>query len=494
MGKAKQNRTKKQRRLRAVPGGQTPEADILGQLLDELGAAGVPDDLLRTLGGATDPVEALQALAESGMLPSPEESFVALVEGFDSLLEADTEALDVELCGAEFLGMVRRLAEDDSDVPQMLRMMAAQAEDSGLPEALAMLRSLAAVGPQEVRDELAQAADRMVAGGLRDLAWVEGLGMPQVGRAFGYGDIFGSQESVAVTFSYGHKQHALVVLIDHSLGGGIKDCFLTDQVRRIRSQFATITAQVGVALVDYDPEHAHLLLSDALNREPCPVQPDQVEDVAQYLELLRRRVALLADPAAVGTPSAAAGNVHRVKITLRGSKPPIWRRLEIPSGVTLDQLHEIIQRAFGWDGSHLWAFETRAGTYGIPDPEFGHRSATAATLADLAKRKGSRLRYVYDFGDDWVHDIEVEAVLPAEPGVAYPRCVTGRRACPPEDCGGIWGYAQLLDVLADPSHEDHQNMLEWLGLQSPEQLDPAAFGRTDVNEALADFARVLVEA
>jgi hypothetical protein len=494
MGKATRNRRKKQRRLRAVPGGPTLEAEVLDQLLHELAAAGAPDDLIGALREATDPVEALQALADSGRLPSPEESFAGMVEGFGSLLAADIGALDAELCGAEFLGVVRRLAEDGSEVPEMLRMMAGQAEDSGLPEALAMLRSVGAVGPQEVREELAQAADRMVAAGLRDCAWVGGLGAPKVGRAFGYGDIFGSQESVAVTFSYGRKQHAIVVLIDHGLGGGIKDCFVTDEVRRIRLQFKTITAQAGLTLVDYDPEQAHMLLSDALSREPCPVQRDQVEDLTQYFELLRSRVALLGEAAAAGKPSAATGKVHRVKVTLRGSKPPIWRRLEVPSAATLDQLHEIIQRAFGWDGSHLWAFETWAGTYGIPDPELGHRSAMSATLADLAKRKGSRLCYVYDFGDDWVHDIEVEGVLPAEPGVAYPRCVTGRRACPPEDCGGIWGYARLLEVLADPSHEEHEDLLQLIGLESPEQFDPAAFGRTDIDEALADVARVLIMA
>lgn len=185
--------------------------------------------------------------------------------------------------------------------------------------------------------------------------------------------------------------------------------------------------------------------------------------------------------------------VHKIKVTLRGSQPPIWRRLEVPSGSTLHQLHDIIQAAFGWQDYHMWAFETALGRYGIADRELEIRSAASKRLDQAAPRTGAALRYTYDFGDDWEHDILVEAVTAAEPGVAYPRCLTGRRACPPEDCGGIWGYEYVIEVLADPAHEEHKERLEWLGLDSAEQFDPAAFDPAEANAALSSLATVLVK-
>jgi len=113
--------------------------------------------------------------------------------------------------------------------------------------------------------------------------------------------------------------------------------------------------------------------------------------------------------------------VHKVKITLRGSAPPIWRRLEVPSSTTLEHLHRTIQEAFGWEGYHLWVFHTPTGQYGVADRELGHRNAASTKLHDVALRAGNRIRYTYDFGDDWEHDLLVEDVLPAEPGVTYPR-------------------------------------------------------------------------
>jgi Plasmid pRiA4b ORF-3-like protein len=114
-------------------------------------------------------------------------------------------------------------------------------------------------------------------------------------------------------------------------------------------------------------------------------------------------------------------------------------------------------------------------------------------LRQTAPRAGDRLRYTYDFGDDWEHDILVEAVTAAEPGAAYPRCITGRRACPPEDCGGIWGYEELLEILGDPGHDEHDERLEWLGLDSADEFDPAAFDLAEVNNDLAGLATVLVK-
>ncbi|MFE3772127.1 plasmid pRiA4b ORF-3 family protein [Streptomyces sp. NPDC059122] len=191
--------------------------------------------------------------------------------------------------------------------------------------------------------------------------------------------------------------------------------------------------------------------------------------------------------------TAPSRTVHKIKVTLRDSRPPVWRRLEVPSGTTLRALHGIIQTAFGWEDYHMWAFEIGHDRYGVSDPGLGIRSAASKRLDQVAPRTGDRLRYTYDFGDDWEHDILVEDVTEPEPGAAYPRCLTGRRACPPEDSGGIWGYEYLIEILADPQHEEHEERLEWLGLVSADQFDPAAFDAAQVNSALSALATVLVK-
>lgn len=185
--------------------------------------------------------------------------------------------------------------------------------------------------------------------------------------------------------------------------------------------------------------------------------------------------------------------VHKVKVALRDARPPVWRRLEVPSGITLRELHDVIQAAFGWEDYHMWAFDSGPDRYGVADRELGIRSAASKRLDQVASRTGGRLSYTYDFGDDWEHDILIEDVTDPEPGTAYPRCLTGRRACPPEDCGGMWGYGYLIEILADPHHEEHEDRLEWLGLNSADQFDPAAFDAAQVNSALSAYATVLVQ-
>ncbi|ONI79558.1 hypothetical protein ALI144C_26115 [Actinosynnema sp. ALI-1.44] len=180
-----------------------------------------------------------------------------------------------------------------------------------------------------------------------------------------------------------------------------------------------------------------------------------------------------------------AKTAHRVKVTLRGAKPPIWRRVEVPSGMSLAALHAVVQDAFGWLDSHMWVFETPLGHYGVPHPGVDFHDAGRVTLQDVAPTPGDRLRYTYDFGDNWEHDIVVEDISPVAADVRYPRCLTGRRACPPEDCGGIWGYTALQEILADPEHEDHKRSLEWLDLDSADDFDPARFDLAEVNRRLS---------
>jgi len=182
------------------------------------------------------------------------------------------------------------------------------------------------------------------------------------------------------------------------------------------------------------------------------------------------------------TPGAAA---VQVKLSLRGaSKPPVWRRLLIPAAMRLDQFHVVIQAAMGWTDSHMHAFSTDSGDYGIPDPELEFRDERKARLEQFLGAPGDRIRYTYDFGDDWDHDIVVEEVLHPEPGARIPVCLAGKGTCPPEDCGGVWGYADLREALANSAHDDHDAMLEWLGLESVADFDPAAFDIAEANDAL----------
>jgi Plasmid pRiA4b ORF-3-like protein len=188
-------------------------------------------------------------------------------------------------------------------------------------------------------------------------------------------------------------------------------------------------------------------------------------------------------------PARPGGNVYQLKIMLRNvSKPPVWRRVTVPSGMTLDLMHEVIQSAMGWDDEHLHVFSTPGRDYGAPDPELGHADERQVMLGDVLAKGGDKLRYTYDFGDDWEHDVVLEDILPPGAGSARPSCLAGKGACPPEDCGGAWGYAGLKEILADPAHEQHEDMLDGLGLDSPADFDPAEFRLDQINARLSLLA------
>jgi hypothetical protein len=190
----------------------------------------------------------------------------------------------------------------------------------------------------------------------------------------------------------------------------------------------------------------------------------------------------------LGTP-APGDPVYQVEITLTEvADPPVWRRLLVPAALGLDRLHLVIQAAMGWRNSHLHVFSDGQTEYGRPDPELPFRDERTATLGDLLPREGGRSRYTYDFGDDWEHEIVLEQLLAAEPGMAYPVCMAGEGACPPEDCGGAWGYEHLREVLADPTSEEHQDMLAWLGLDKASDFDPHRFDIDQANRMLAAMA------
>jgi Plasmid pRiA4b ORF-3-like protein len=183
---------------------------------------------------------------------------------------------------------------------------------------------------------------------------------------------------------------------------------------------------------------------------------------------------------AVRKPTAKT--VYQFKITLFDSRPTIWRRILIPDG-TLDDLHESIQTAMGWTNSHLHQFEIGRKRYGNPelldDDWSGSKviSSLDTQLGELfgGKRPAKKFHYTYDFGDGWEHLIEFERATSAEAGKKYPCCVDGARACPPEDTGGIWGYAHFLEAIGNPKHEEHETYLEWIGgTFDPEKFSPSA--------------------
>jgi hypothetical protein len=150
----------------------------------------------------------------------------------------------------------------------------------------------------------------------------------------------------------------------------------------------------------------------------------------------------------------------------------------------LERVHDIIQTSMGWTDTHLHVFSTAAGEYGVPDPELGFRNERNAQLRQLLEQPGDRMQYTYDFGDGWEHDIVLEKRLDPDPEAQIPACLAGKGACPPEDCGGPWSYAELKEILDDRSHGDHADMLDWLGLDSAENFDPAACDLVEINEVL----------
>jgi hypothetical protein len=177
--------------------------------------------------------------------------------------------------------------------------------------------------------------------------------------------------------------------------------------------------------------------------------------------------------------------VYQVKVTLMETEnPPVWRRVLVPAAVRLDRLHEIVQAAMGWQNAHMHAFVDGQTYYGVPDPDLQYRDERATRLNDLVK-PGGRLLYVYDFGDYWEHEITVEEAAVVKPGTSYPLCVAGQGTCPPEDSGGLPGYEQLVQILADPGHTEHQDMLDWLGLDDRGQFDPTRFAADEANQRLA---------
>lgn len=208
---------------------------------------------------------------------------------------------------------------------------------------------------------------------------------------------------------------------------------------------------------------------------------------------------------------AVPEQVYELKIVLKGTKPPIQRRIAVASDILLSDLHEVIQIVMGWDDDHLHQFVIR-NSNPKPKPEQIRMLAAKMEFAKLAammrpdrcfsdpqseledvedERKvrlneiaptvKSKIVYEYDFGDGWEHSIEVVKIGPPAQGVKYPMCISGKGACPPEDCGGVWGYYDMLEILKNPKHQRYEEIAEWM----PPEFDPDYFNVEEVNEILA---------
>jgi hypothetical protein len=178
----------------------------------------------------------------------------------------------------------------------------------------------------------------------------------------------------------------------------------------------------------------------------------------------------------------AEAQIYQIKVTLDDSKPPIWRRILVRGDVTLGKLHDILQVVMGWADYHLHQFIVGQTYFGEPHPDYGFEmhDERRVRLNQIVTGEGFKFRYEYDFGDSWLHNLLVEKVLPPEPGQPYPACIKGKRACPPEDVGGVWGYVYFLEAIQDPDHPEHEHYLEWIG----GEFDPEEFDLDAINEAL----------
>jgi hypothetical protein len=177
--------------------------------------------------------------------------------------------------------------------------------------------------------------------------------------------------------------------------------------------------------------------------------------------------------------------LYETRITLKHVDPPIWRTVLVDGNIRLDMLHDVIQAAMGWEDAHLHAFHSKGKTY---MPETGGEfepsgSTTDFTLRDLAPHEGDHIEYEYDFGDGWQHEISVMRIAAFDAHVNAPAVIDGENACPPEDCGGSWGFADMLAAFQDEHHPDHDEIVDWLGVD----FNPEFFDIKEANQRLSEL-------
>ena len=257
--------------------------------------------------------------------------------------------------------------------------------------------------------------------------------------------------------------------------------------RRIKAKLQA--AGEGAQVVEFTRKELEAMCEEVDASARFAPGPDRKRLVAVLGRLADLLDALDDQPRAGRVASEGSGLIYEFKVTLKDIEPPIWRRIQVPDG-TLGELHEVLQVVFGWQDYHLHQFVVRGESYG-PRPPDGmdlpmETEDEEEILLSQVVATGRKVRFIYeyDFGDDWHHEVVLERTLPPEPKVRYPRCVEGERACPPEDCGGPWGYASFLEAMSDPKHEDHHEMKAWIG----GKFDPERFSVVAVNKELKRYS------
>lgn len=260
---------------------------------------------------------------------------------------------------------------------------------------------------------------------------------------------------------------------------------------------AVLNKKLGkkAALTVVDVISLVVVISESLVEADAGRQAGPLGIAKMLTECLQENIVRPTKPAKAKKASST-GTVYQLKITLKESQPPIWRRIQVED-CTLDKLHEHIQTAMGWTNSHLHHFQVGEQLYGDPMlmqenfEEMEYEDSTTTNLSDIIPQKAKTFRFIYeyDFGDSWYHDILVEGCTEEEPDKKYPVCLAGKRACPPEDCGGIWGYPGFIHAIENPDHEQHEELLEWIGGSfDPEAFDPAPATKA-MKKGLPDWRR-----
>jgi hypothetical protein len=228
-----------------------------------------------------------------------------------------------------------------------------------------------------------------------------------------------------------------------------------------------------------DVERRAMLARGRVEREGI-----RIEGARPNVAVLRARLAERPHPRGRSARDSRRRRIMRVRIKLQQVSPPVWRCVELPSTATLAQLHRVVQVAMGWTDSHLHCFRQGDAVYGIPTEEdiVPVIHERRVRVADLLAKPGDRLLYDYDFGDGWSHEIRLEEIAAPERDARYPRCVRGKRACPPEDVGGPWGYAEMLSrsKRREPAPAPPTRVLRL----HERDFDPNAFDLDTVNSAL----------
>ena len=423
---------------------------------------------------------------------------------------------------AEFLAAA--LLSDRSDLTEFLahKLIPAIAERDA-PDAVALVLALGAVADGKVAEAATAGLDRLVANGAQAPAWADELREPITSSGHRRIVLLPSTLTVlACEFHRGQRTHA-VQIITHGTDCGAavsitleRNRALQDLLDRVETQFADDVYDITTE--DLDAAEFRRQVVHALNARrdhELTSGVDETEDDERWpgyhalALLLHRWLESMPESDRPPTPHGKCARpqgassplrrkklpparteadgpapVFQLRVSLAGSRPPIWRRLEVPADIMLDELHGVIQVAFEWDDYHPYAFVTDYGVFGPPDSALPVRSDESVTLEQVAPGENATIQYLYDFEDCWEHDIVVEKVVKPEPGVVYPRCASGRCAAPPEESGGMQGYLDLLAILDDPDHPEHANTLDRFELDSAEEFDPTWFLPGEVNWAL----------